>query len=69
MGIDDWGHFENHSHLLKEKIYTISISEHIPKEEKFHHQLPNDEQTVAYHLYPSDMKILVFKRHQPENER
>ena len=49
--IDDWGQFENHSHLLKEKIYTISISEHIPKEEKLHHQLPNDEQTVAYQLY------------------
>lgn len=49
--IDHWGQLENHSPLLKEKMYTISISEHTPKEEKFHHQLPNDEQTVAYQLY------------------
>jgi L-threonylcarbamoyladenylate synthase len=49
--IDDWGQLENHSPLLKGIIYTISISEHTPKEGKFHHQLSNDEQTVAYQLY------------------
>ena len=49
--IDDWRQLDNYSHLLKGLIYTISISEHTPKEEKLHHQLPNDEQTVAYELY------------------
>ena len=49
--IDDWRQLDNYSHLLKGSIYTISISEHTPKEEKFHHQLPNDVQTVAYELY------------------
>ena len=27
------------------------MSDHTPKEEKLHHQLPNDEQIVAYQLY------------------
>lgn len=49
--LDDWGQLENHAHLLKGKIYTISISEHTPKDEKFHHQFPDDEQIVAYQLY------------------
>ena len=49
--IDDWEQLENYSHLLKGIIYTISISEQPRKEEKFHHQLPNDEKTVAYQLY------------------
>jgi L-threonylcarbamoyladenylate synthase len=49
--IEDWRQLDNHSHLLKGKIYTISISDHTPKEGKYHHQLPNDAQTVAYQLY------------------
>ena len=49
--IDDWQQFDNYSHLLMGEIYTISISKHTPEAGKLHHQLPNDEQTVAYQLY------------------
>jgi L-threonylcarbamoyladenylate synthase len=49
--IEDWRQFDEHSQALKGNVYTISISEHTPKEKKCHHQLPNDEQTAAYQLY------------------
>lgn len=49
--IDDWQQFVNYSHLLIGEIYTISISEYTPKNVTLHHQLPNDEQVVAYQLY------------------
>ena len=49
--IDDWQKCDNYSHLLMGEIYTISISTHTPEEGKLHHQLPNDEQIVAYQLY------------------
>lgn len=49
--IENWRQIDNYLHVLKEKIYTISISEHIAKEGKLHHQLPNDELGVAYQLY------------------
>jgi len=66
--IDDWRQLDKHSHLLKGKIYTISISEHPQKEEKFHHQLPNDVQTAGYQLYDelryadqSDAEVIVIE--------
>ncbi|MEI6093934.1 MAG: L-threonylcarbamoyladenylate synthase [Gammaproteobacteria bacterium] len=49
--IDDWQQFDNYSHGLIGKIYTISISEHTPGDGRLHHQLPNDDQIVAYELY------------------
>jgi L-threonylcarbamoyladenylate synthase len=49
--IDDWRQLDNHSHLLVGEIYTISISDYIPKNENLHHQLPKDERVVAYQLY------------------
>lgn len=49
--IEDWRQLDNVSDLLNGKIYTISISDYTPKDDKFHHQLPNDEQIVAYQLY------------------
>lgn len=49
--IDNWEQFENHSHLLYGKIYSMSISKKIPKKTMYHHQLPNDELAVAYQLY------------------
>jgi L-threonylcarbamoyladenylate synthase len=49
--IDDWQQFDNYSHLLIGEIYTIGISEYTPKQGTLHHQLPNDEQMVAYQLY------------------
>lgn len=48
---DDWLRLDEDTHLLAGDIYTISISEHIPKNKSLHHQLPNDEQIVAYQLY------------------
>ena len=67
-GRDDWRQLDKHSHLLKGKIYTISISEHPQKEEKFHHQLPNDVQTAGYQLYDelryadqSDAEVIVIE--------
>ena len=49
--IDDWRQLDKYSHVLKGTIYTMSISGYTPKYEQFHHQLPNDEQAVAYQLY------------------
>ena len=66
--LDDWRQLDNHSHVLKGKIYTISMSEYTPTDENFHHQFPNDEQTVAYQLYDelryadeSDAEIIVIE--------
>jgi L-threonylcarbamoyladenylate synthase len=49
--IEDWRQVDNYSHLLTGKIYTLSISEHMPTDRDLHHQLPNDAQIVAYELY------------------
>ena len=49
--IDDWQQFDKYSHVLTGEIYTISISEYTQGDRKLHHQLPNDEGTVAYQLY------------------
>ena len=49
--IDDWQQFENNSHALIGKVYTMSMSEYTPQDQRLHHQFPNDEQTVAYQLY------------------
>ncbi len=49
--IENWQDFDKYSRLLKEKIYTISISEHTPEDDNFHYQLPCDQRIVAYQLY------------------
>lgn len=49
--IDDWQQFDNHSHGLLGKIYTMSVSNYTPKEGALHHQFPHDVQSMAYQLY------------------
>lgn len=49
--VEDWRQLECYSHEFTGKIYTMSITAHVPKDEALHYQLPNDEQRLAYQLY------------------
>lgn len=49
--VEDWRQLDDYLQVFIEKIYTLSISKHSPKEGQLHHQFPNDEKTVAYQLY------------------
>lgn len=68
--IDDWQQFDNYLHLLIGETYTISISEYTPEEGTLHHQLPNDEQVVAYHLlrhaHRSQADVIIIEL--PQNQ-
>jgi L-threonylcarbamoyladenylate synthase len=49
--IEDWSRLKNETRRLSGEIYTISMSDHTPKNQRLHHALQNDERVVAYQLY------------------